>query len=323
MPRIGMLKKTDGEMWDTMRKKIIGVLTAMLLLSGCGAAEVPMPAETIDPYAGMVQVDSGMGTQMWVREYEDVPRNPLRDAVLTEAPILGEDGQSYTPRFGVDVSEHQGKIDWAALCEKTVIDFAILRVGYRGYGTEGKLMEDAFFAENLRGAYENGLDIGVYFFSQAATTAEAEEEADFLIGILRGYAPEKLALPVFFDWERIDFDTARTDNVTDEMMTDCAIAFCERVRTAGYTAGVYTFRFPAYFSYDLSRIKDYPLWIGAVGEASDFYYAFDIWQYSTQGLLPGVDGNIDLDVIFTPVQSAEPPQEAAPPDREALLTADK
>ena len=306
-----------------MRRKLIAALTAALLLCGCGAEETPPPQETVDPYAGMVQVESGSGTQMWVKEYEDLARNPLREtAVKKGVPVIDENGQYYEVRYGVDVSEHQGAIDWAALAAED-IGFAILRADYRGYGTEGRLVEDAYFGDNIRGAAENGLDIGVYFFSQAPSVEEAEEEADFLIGLLRSYAPEKLALPVFFDWEKIGYDTARTDDVTDEMMTECTVAFCERVREAGYTAGVYTFRFPAYFSYDLSRISDYPLWIGAVGDTPDFYYAFDIWQYSTEGRLAGVDGNIDLDAIFVPVdETAESvqPETAVPETDDAEIT---
>lgn len=303
-----------------MRRKLIAALTAALLLCGCGAEETPRPKATIDPYAGMVQVESGSGTQMWVKEYEDLPLNPLREtAVRSGVPVFDENGRRYTVRYGVDVSEHQGVIDWTALASED-IEFAILRAGYRGYGTEGKLVEDIYFGDNVRGAAENGLDIGVYFFSQATSVVEAEEEADFLIGLLRRCAPEKLALPVFFDWEKIGYDTARTDDVTDEMMTECTVAFCERLREAGYTAGVYTFRFPAYFSYDLSRISDYPLWIGAVGDTPDFYYAFDIWQYSTEGRLAGVDGDIDLDAIFVPVDETadSAPAETAVPETDAV-----
>ena len=209
----------------------------------------------------------------------------------------------------LDISEHQGTVDWTALAGRNV-EFAILRAGYRGYGEAGTLNEDACFADNLRGTQENGIDIGIYFFSQATNTAEAEEEADFLIGLLRSYAPENLTLPVFYDWEHIDYDYARTDDVTDETVTDCTVAFCERLRAAGYEGGVYTFRFFAYHSYDLSRIKDYPLWIGAVGKNPDFYYDFDIWQRSAGGKLEGIESRVDIDVIFEPV--GEPPVAAEP-----------
>jgi GH25 family lysozyme M1 (1,4-beta-N-acetylmuramidase) len=154
----------------------------MLLLSGCGAA--PQPA---DPYAGMVQVESGYGTKMWVKEYPEVPVNPLRNWDGTAADgITDENGVRYTVRDGVDVSEHQGEIDWTKLAADGV-DFAILRAGYRGYGAAGRLMEDAFFKQNIAGALENGVDVGVYFFSQATSAEEAEEEADFLLALLRSY----------------------------------------------------------------------------------------------------------------------------------------
>ena len=293
-----------------MRKRGICVLAALLLLSGCGFWP-RTPAETPDPHEGMVLVADGRGTHMWVKEYEDVPVNPLRNIdIAASRDIMGEDGVHYRTRLGIDVSEHQGAVDWAVLAGHGM-DFAILRAGYRGYGEAGTLNEDVCFADNLRGTQENGIDIGVYFFSQATNTAEAEEEADFLIGLLRSYAPENLTLPIFYDWEHIDDDTARTDDVPDETVTDCTVAFCERLREAGYDAGVYTFRFFAYQSYDLSRLKDYPLWIGAVGKNPDFYYEFDIWQRSVSGRFEGIEGKVDIDMIFVPVSSPAPQPESS------------
>ena len=285
-----------------MRRKLIGALAAVLLLGGCSLGGPKPPAETPDPHAGMVLVASGQGSHMWVKEYEDVPVNPLRDITLPGSrEIVDENGVHYRKHIGIDVSEHQGSIDWAKLAESK-LDFAILRAGFRGYGEEGTLNEDPYFADNLASAAENGFDIGIYFFSQATNTAEAEEEADFLIGLLRAYAPENLTLPVFFDWEHIDYAYARTDDVPDTTVTDCAVAFCERLRDAGYEAGVYTYRFFAYHNYDLSRIKDYPLWIGAVGKNPDFYYDFEIWQRSAAGQFEGIEGKVDVDTIFEPIE---------------------
>ena len=104
-------------------------------------------------------------------------------------------------RVGIDVSSHQGEIDWEAVATSGV-EFAIIRAGYRGY-SEGELFVDPFFFENIEGALENGLDVGVYFFSQALNTEEALEEAEFLLEAVEGY---ELALPVVFDWERISYD---------------------------------------------------------------------------------------------------------------------
>jgi len=286
-----------------MQKKFFLAIAALLILSGCGLTSRHAPEATPDPCAGLVKVASGQGTHMWVKEYPDVPVNPLREvSVVAADAVTDENGNTYALRRGIDVSEHQGVVDWAQVAGSG-IEFAILRAGYRGYGTEGAILADACFGENLKGTAEQGLDIGIYFFSQATCPAEAEEEADFLIGLLRTYAPQNLTLPVFYDWERIDYDVARTDDVSDETMCDCTVAFCERLREAGYHAGVYTFRFFAYHSYDLSRIKDYPLWVAALGDEPDFYYRFDIWQRSVVGHVKGVEGKVDMDVIFVP-QSA-------------------
>lgn len=286
-----------------MPKKIICVLCALLLLCGCGPIRdpVPEPVETVDPHAGMVQVESGYGTQIWVKEYKDVPVNPFRETVIGSGQtIRDENGFAYEALRGIDVSEHQGAVDWAQLAADG-LDFALLRVGYRGYGESGSLVPDARFTDNIKGASENRIRIGAYFFSQATTVEEAEEEADFLLRLLTLHEPEEFSLPIFFDWEYIEGADARTDGVSGETVTECALAFCERLRDAGYTPGIYTYRSLAYTGYDLSRIREYPLWIGAVGENPDFYYRFDIWQYSIHGSLNGVSGDVDLDVIFSRV----------------------
>ena len=285
-------------------KTILSVLAAALLLGGCG---LHFPVVTADPYAGMVQVESGYGTKMWVKKYDDVPVNPLRDwDGEGEGVIVGEDGARFVRRTGVDVSEHQREIDWAALSRAGQVEFAIIRAGYRGYGAAGRLVEDAFFRRNLAGAQEAGLDVGVYFFSQATSVEEAAEEAEFVLGLLADAPPETLELPVFFDWEYIEMDEARTDDMANELITDCAIAFCDRLRAAGYDAGMYGYRALAYFGYDLSRITDYPFWVAAVGRRPDYYYAFAVWQYSVEGDVAGISGPVDLDAIFTPLDPPEP-----------------
>ena len=284
-----------------MQKKLLPILIlCLLLLSGCGKTLFSAPFETADPYAGMVQAESGYGTKIWVKQYEDVPVNPLRELRLEdETEIVDENGVRYDFRVGIDVSEHQGEIDWAAVAEDPPA-FVLIRAGYRGYGAAGRLCEDACFAANIAGALGQGIPVGLYFFSQAISAEEAAEEADFLLELLSDYAPADLSLPVFFDWEDISFDAARTDGLSGETLTDCAVAFCERLAAAGYTAGVYTYRTLAYFRYDLSRISHYPLWIGALGDGPDFYYAFDIWQCSIDGAVPGSEVPVDLDVIFVP-----------------------
>lgn len=287
-----------------MRKvRFAAALTALLLLCGCGAVNhAPRPVTTADPYAGKVQVESGYGTKIWVKEYEELPVNPLRNVTVSEGEeIVDETGVSYDVRRGIDVSEHQGQIDWAAMgAAEDRPDFVMIRAGYRGYGEEGKLCIDTWFHENIRGARENGFPMGIYFFSQAASEEEAVEEAEFLLFLLTAYAPGEFSLPVFFDWENISGEKARTDEVDGETLTKCALAFCERLERAGYQTGIYGYRTLMYYRYDLSAIAKYPVWIGALGNCPDYHYAFGIWQYSTAGAVTGIGGDVDLDMMFVP-----------------------
>ena len=196
---------------------------------------------------------------------------------------------------GVDVSSHQGEIDWAQVADAGV-DFAMIRVGYRGY-TEGGLFPDAAFSANIQGALDAGLSVGVYFFSQAVTTQEAEEEARFLLDAVSGYS---ITLPVVFDWEFVLGETARTDNVDRDTLTECALAFCRVIRRAGYQPGVYFNQSQGYLNYRFADLADCGLWLAEYGDTPTFYYGFQMWQYTETGALPGISGPVDLDICFTP-----------------------
>lgn len=271
------------------------LLAVLMLLSGCGGQEVSMAA---DPYRGMVKVSTGFGTEMWVELYEDVMLNPLSASTdfARENGRLNYTGAEVQTLQGVDVSEHQGIIDWAAVAADD-IDFAIIRAGYRGY-SEGGLFEDACFQDNMNGAAENEIPVGLYFFSQATSVKEAEEEAEFLVEHISRYVPEAFALPIFYDWETIGVENARTDDVSAETVTACAKAFCDTLSAAGYIPGVYAYRYLGYFTYDLSELLGYPLWMGAVGDTPDFFYHHDLWQYSVEGHVDGIKGDVDLNLMF-------------------------
>lgn len=277
---------------------------AALLLCACGAeASTVQPA---DPYAGMVEVPSGYGTTMWVKEYDGVPQSTWNPELFASGgKFLRYTGSDCALLRGIDVSEHQGVIDWAAVASDGV-DFAMIRAGYRGY-SEGGMFEDACFRANLDGAKAQGIRVGVYFFSQAVTPSEAEEEADFLAALLDGYT---LDLPAYYDWENIDGDDARTDLLGGGEITDCALAFCSRLGERGISAGVYAYRYLAYFQYDLSRLTELALWIGAVAEKPDFYYDYDLWQYSVSGQIAGIEGNVDLDLMLVPLAVSAPAADA-------------
>ena len=264
------------------------------LLCGCGRGRSE-PLVTVDPYEGMISVESGYGTKMWITEWEEVPVNPLTAADFIGGEYHGS--ADISVKKGIDVSEHQGRIDWAQVAASG-IDFAILRAGYRGYGEAGTMRRDVHFQENMTGAMENGVEVGVYFFSQATTPQEAEEEATFLLESLSAYPPDTLDFPVYYDWEDIGVESARTDGLTGDVVTDCAIAFCDKLEEAGYTTGVYAYRNLGYFVYDLRELTDRELWIATIGSYPDFYYAHRLWQYSAGGTVPGIEGNVDLDYWF-------------------------
>ena len=195
-------------------------------------------------------------------------------------------------RAGIDVSAYQQEIDWRAVAADG-IEFAILRLGYRGY-TEGGLFMDQTFERNIQGASDAGLEMGVYFFSQAITPEEAEAEAAYIINALEGC---DITYPVAFDWEPIAPDKgARTNELDGETLTRCASAFCKKIQEAGYTPAVYFNQSLGYLRYDLRELTDYCLWLAEYDTKPDFYYHFDLWQYSHTGRVAGIEGDVDLDL---------------------------
>ena len=201
---------------------------------------------------------------------------------------------------GIDVSVYQGDVDWQAVATSGV-DFAMIRVGYRGY-SQGSLQMDECFHANMEGALAAGLDVGVYFFSQATTVAEAEEEADFVLEAIRAYP---IRYPVAFDWEYITAGPARTDGMDGEGITQCAAAFCELVSLSGYTPMVYFNQDMGYLVYQLQELDAYPFWLAEYDSRPDFYYDFEFWQYTHTGSVPGIEGNVDLNLAFPRPLSAE------------------
>lgn len=150
--------------------------------------------------------------------------------------------------------------------------------------------------KNITEAKDNGIKVGVYFFSQAINTDEAIEEANYVKDILGDI---KLDYPVAYDWEIVKDDDARTDNVSAYEATECARAFCQTVESNGYTASIYSPSRELYFKYDLSRLKDYDIWYCEYSDTPEFYYQFSMWQYTTAGKVDGIEGEVDLNICFT------------------------
>ena len=274
----------------------IAFLLACVLLTGCAVRE----PEEKDPHAGMIEVFNG-AENAWVRPWEGVEQSGLTEEDFS----VGDDGAvQYTgTRFraaqGVDVSYFQGEIDWNAVAAAGV-EFAYIRAGFRGY-VSGELRTDERFEANAEAARAAGLEVGLYFFSQAVTPEEAEEEAQWLLDAASRF---DVTLPLAFDWEPLassDGDAVRTDGMLGEEITACAAAFCDTIRAAGRTPAVYANRWQGYYEYDLSKLGDAELWISAPGTWDDFYYAHTIWQYSYTSKIPGIETAVDRNLRFLPI----------------------
>ncbi len=224
---------------------------------------------------------------------EDVPMQSYDWSHLKkDGDIFSYEDDSYTSRWGVDVCSYDGTVDWDKLKDAGA-SFAFIRIGYRGYGQAGTLCRDDMGLINIKGAQKAGLDTGVYFFSQAINEEEAAEEADLVLEILDG---RSLELPVVFDPESILDDEARTDTVTGEQFTKNTLAFCERIREAGYETMVYCNMLWEAYELDLTQLTGLDIWYADYEPEPQTPYDFTFWQYTESGKVPGIDGALDLNL---------------------------
>ena len=290
------------------RNKTALILVTVILAALVAALVIGLLSkkEPEDPHKGQVYIYDGFDW-IWMTPLEGVPANEL-----TEESFSSNDGRieytgtDYDVLRGVDVSEHQLDIDWKQVAASGV-DYAYIRVGWRGY-TEGGLFEDAYFERNIQGALDAGLHVGVYMFSQAVTVQEAIEEADFVLERIGKY---NVTLPVVFDWEKIEAAEARSHGLTMELRTDCARAFCETVKSAGYVPCVYFNRNLGYYGYDLTRLTDYEFWFSLPESGfPNFYYACDMWQDSFTETVPGIAEPTDMNLWFIAKPKVSPSPDA-------------
>ena len=228
----------------------------------------------------LVETDPNMHTYNW-------------DNLTWRTGFPTYEDDSYTSVIGIDVSSHQKSIDWSAV-KNSGVKFAIIQVGYRGYET-GALMDDAYFEENIQGAIENGIDVGVYFFSQAVSAEEARAEADFVLERVKKY---KLQLPIVFDLEEVSNATDRVENTTSEERTQAAVTFMNHIKNAGYQAMVYSSSQLFETVFDINYLHDYDFWVADYSSVPNFNYQFRIWQYTDAGTLDCVCTNVDMNIMF-------------------------
>lgn len=194
--------------------------------------------------------------------------------------------------LGIDVSKYQGDIDWQQV-KAAGVEFVIIRLGYRGYGAGG-LGEDPMAQENYRGAKEAGLKVGAYFFSQAITVEEAREEANYAMELVKDW---QMDMPLVYDWECLA-DDYRTVGVDARLLTDCTIAFCDTVAQAGYTPMIYFNPDQSQKQMYLAELTDYGFWLAMYSDEMDYQYKVDMWQYTNEGSVPGISGNVDINLYF-------------------------
>lgn len=217
----------------------------------------------------------------------------------SEKPNLFDTDAEYVE--GIDVSSHNGQVNWQSVAKAA--DFAIIRIGYRGYGT-GAVVEDSMFKSNISAANDAGIPTGVYFYSQAVTPEEAREEADFVLDLIKDYDVE---LPVFIDYEYAHgSDGELTGRLYDAKLSASEAAkiinaFCEKITLSGRYAGVYSSSSMFNQHISTSQLKDnLYIWVADYNETVSYLGAYDIWQYTKSGSCDGVNSkSVDMNYWFT------------------------
>lgn len=215
----------------------------------------------------------------------------LNDADKTEIKKL--QSTSGNTRLGIDVSKWNGEIDWDKV-HNAGVKYAIVRAGYRGSVT-GSLVEDPFFAANMKGAAASGVQTGVYFFTQAVNEVEAVEEASAVIELVREY---KLDFPIFIDTEGAG-GNGRADGLDADTRTLVCEAFCRTIENAGYEAGIYASR--NWFNNNLHTDRldnDYCIWLAEYRSVPLYQGYYQMWQYTSKGKVDGISGNVDMNLSY-------------------------
>lgn len=228
-------------------------------------------------------------------ELEDLEANGAADDA-DKSEITGMQEGNATAKMGIDVSKWNKEIDWDKVKEAGV-EFAIIRVGYRG-ATTGALIEDPYFETNIKGAIRAGIPVGVYFFTQAVNTVEAVEEASMVTALCRDY---KISYPVFIDVEGLG-GSGRADGLDVETRTAVSKAFCATMESAGYRAGVYSSRNWLNDMLDMNELRDYVVWLAEYRDVPIYQGYYHMWQYTSKGSVDGIEGNVDFNLSYLRIE---------------------
>ncbi len=258
---------------------VLAVLLAVIVLIALGRAGVP----------------GATGNQQGKQEtaqnaFPLIPKNPyqLDDFAYVDGFLTCTADESLV---GIDVSYFQGNIDWLQV-RQAGVDYVMIRIGRRGYGHEGILQEDKLAQSYYKGAKAAGLLVGGYFFSQAINVEEAREEAQMALRITKDW---ELDLPIAYDWEYIS-NEARTAYIDERTLTDCTLAFCRTIEQGGREAMIYVS--PWFGNLQLEKLTEYPHWVALYKDEMTYEHRFTMWQYTDSGAVPGIEGQVDLNVYI-------------------------
>ena len=291
-------------------KRIFAVFVmAMVLTSSSGCtkkSDIKRTTETSETVTDEIETggdDTGDNKRRmtyadasYVFHYMDIDENvsPMQydlGSFIKEDGLMTYDDDEYTYRLGVDVSKYQKKVKWSKV-EKAGFEFAMIRLGYRGY-TEGDIFLDEYYEENIVNANRSGLDVGVYFFSQALTEDEAIEEANFVLEHVKGY---QLGMPIVYDPEIVYHDNSRSKGISKEQFTKNTLAFCNVIKEAGYDTMVYANMRWEDEQLDLSQLEGIDIWYADYVGLPQTPYHFEMWQYTENGSVDGIEGGTDINI---------------------------
>lgn len=271
---------------------LIVALSAMTLAQGPRTSLV----ELVSRSGSNAEVNDLYEGNMTIPFYEDVSTNGYEpsDFVETDGVVEYIGGDS---AVGINVNSKSGDIDWNQV-KQSGVDYAMIRVGHRET-MKGRIIPDTKFAQNIQGATDAGLPVGVYFYSKAVTDAEASAEAKWLLEQIHGYS---VKYPIAFYWEYdlkddgTQDESSRTVRCNGEQVTGFIDTFCNEIKTAGFTPCYYASKNMAYQRLNLSRLSNYDMWYAEFKPKPSFYYDFKMWQYTKEGDVPGISVKVPISI---------------------------
>lgn len=283
------LKPEDLDFWDKYPEKTEEVLTT--------EAESEEDAEEEDPATDgkHTMIINEHGEEEWILISPNLPKhgydftNLVSQSGIMKYYVNGVKA-SYV---GVDLSKNQDYVDFGKV-KKAGMEFAMLRIGARGYGT-GQITLDDYFLDNAKRAEDAGVKVGGYFFSQAVSVEEALEEANFVLDTIKDL---NISYPIAFDMEKILNDTARIDSLSKSEKTKIAKTFLDAINDAGYKAVLYGTKEWLMKEIDYSKLTAYDIWLAQYKDMPDYPYRFTMWQFANQAIVDGISGYVNLNISF-------------------------